>query len=48
MVTNQEWWYMPVILALGRWRQENCEFEASLDYIGNQLMSTSALKCVNF
>jgi hypothetical protein len=24
------WWHMPVILALGRLRQEDCKFEASL------------------
>jgi hypothetical protein len=26
------WWYTPVISTLGRLRQENCEFKASLDY----------------
>jgi hypothetical protein len=28
------WWYMPVNLASGRLRQEDCEFKASLGYIG--------------
>jgi hypothetical protein len=27
------WWSTSVILALGKWRQENYEFEASLGYI---------------
>jgi hypothetical protein len=26
------WWHLPVIPALGRLRQEELEFEASLDY----------------
>jgi hypothetical protein len=26
-------WYTPVVPALRRLRQENCEFQASLDYI---------------
>jgi hypothetical protein len=26
-------WFMPVIPALRRWRQESCEFKASLDDI---------------
>jgi hypothetical protein len=26
------WWYMLVIPALGRLRQEDCKFEASLSY----------------
>jgi hypothetical protein len=29
---SQVWWCTPVILALGRLRQEDCKFEASLDY----------------
>jgi hypothetical protein len=31
------WWYKPVIPALGRLRQEDCKFEASLDYITETL-----------
>lgn len=27
------WWCILVILALGRWRQENWEFEANVSYI---------------
>jgi hypothetical protein len=27
------WWCLPVISALGRLRQEDCEFKASLSYI---------------
>jgi hypothetical protein len=27
-------WYLPVIPALGELRQEDCEFESSLAYIG--------------
>jgi hypothetical protein len=30
---GQKWWHIPVILALGRLRPEDCEFEASLGYI---------------
>jgi hypothetical protein len=30
---SKEWWHTPVIPALGRLRQENHEFEASLGYI---------------
>jgi hypothetical protein len=30
---GQAWWYTPVIPALGRLRQEDLEFEASMDYI---------------
>jgi hypothetical protein len=29
----QVWWYTPVISALGRLRQEDCESKASLEYI---------------
>jgi hypothetical protein len=29
---SQEWWHTPVILAFGRLRQEDREFEASMDY----------------
>jgi hypothetical protein len=28
------WWYMPVIPALRRWRQEEAKFKTSLGYIG--------------
>jgi hypothetical protein len=28
---GKQWWRMPVISG-GRWRQEDIEFEASLDY----------------
>jgi hypothetical protein len=27
------WWYTPVIPVLGRLRQDDCEFKASLSYI---------------
>jgi hypothetical protein len=27
------WWHSPVVPGLGRLRQENCKFKASLDYI---------------
>jgi hypothetical protein len=29
------WWYMPVIPVFGRLRQEDYEFEVSLDYIAS-------------
>jgi hypothetical protein len=32
IVLGQVWWCVPVIPALRRLRQKNCEFEASLDY----------------
>jgi hypothetical protein len=32
-VPSQVWWYMSVIPALGRLRQEDHEFSVSLDYI---------------
>jgi hypothetical protein len=31
----QIWWHMPVILALGKLRQEGHDFKASLSYIGS-------------
>jgi hypothetical protein len=33
------WWCMPVISALGRWRQEDCEFKTSLEYIMRPCLS---------
>jgi hypothetical protein len=27
------WWFMPIIPALGRPRQEDCEFQANLSYM---------------
>jgi hypothetical protein len=33
LVNCQAWWCTPVTSALGRLRQENCEFKASLGYI---------------
>lgn len=32
-IHSQAWWHLPLILALGNQKQY-CEFEASLDYIG--------------
>jgi hypothetical protein len=32
------WWYMPVIPALGRCKQEDCEFEASLGCIARHCL----------
>jgi hypothetical protein len=32
MQSNQVWWYIPVIAALGRLEQEDLEFEANLGY----------------
>jgi hypothetical protein len=26
-IESQIWWYMPVIPALGKWRQEDCKLE---------------------
>jgi hypothetical protein len=37
---------MPVIPALGRLRQEDCEFKASLDYIKTLSQNTSVYVCV--
>jgi hypothetical protein len=36
------WWHMPVIPALGRLRQENCEFKVSLSYIESETLSQKA------
>jgi hypothetical protein len=33
-IPPQGWWYISVISAFGRWRQEDFEFKASLGYIG--------------
>jgi hypothetical protein len=33
MAYNQVWWYLPVIPALGRLRQEDLQFETSLGYV---------------
>jgi hypothetical protein len=33
MSLGYKWWCTPVILVFRRWRQEDCEFEASLGYI---------------
>jgi hypothetical protein len=39
--TNQVWWLMPIITALGRPRKEGYKFEINLDNIGG-LMSAWA------
>jgi hypothetical protein len=31
-IISQAWWYLPVIPALRRQKQEDCQFEASLVY----------------
>jgi hypothetical protein len=31
--SGQVWWFLPVILALRSWRQEDSKFKASLSYI---------------
>jgi hypothetical protein len=38
----QAWWYMSVIPALRRWRQEDCEFEACLGYIATTYLKKIA------
>ena len=35
----QTWWSTPVVLALGRWRQENQEFKVILGYIANSRLA---------
>jgi hypothetical protein len=33
MLLSRVWWYVPIIPALGRRRQEYCKFKANLSYI---------------
>jgi hypothetical protein len=44
MKTSGAWWHMPVILALGRLRQEHCEFEASMSYISQKKKKLKSIK----
>jgi hypothetical protein len=30
--SSEVWWHMPIITAVGRLKQEDCEFQASLGY----------------
>jgi hypothetical protein len=39
---SQTWWYMPIIPAFRRLREEDCKFKASLDYIGRHGSKTKA------
>jgi hypothetical protein len=37
------WWYTPVIPALRKAQQEDCKFEASLDYIVRPCLKTTTI-----
>jgi hypothetical protein len=37
------WWYIRIILALGRQRHEDLEFKAKLSYIGRPCLKTKLL-----
>jgi hypothetical protein len=41
MATKEKgaWWYMPVIPALWRLKQQDCKFKVSLGYIANSMPS---------
>jgi hypothetical protein len=41
--SGQELWYMSVILAPRRWRQEDPQFEASLDYLARLCLKKEKL-----
>jgi hypothetical protein len=47
LLQSQAWWYMPVIPALGRLRQEDLVFEASLSYIVKLCVKKSKPKPAN-
>lgn len=36
------WWHTPIIPELWKLRQEDCEFEASLDYIAESCINKQA------
>jgi hypothetical protein len=36
---SQVWWYIPIILALRRLRQEECKFQTSLGYVCSEILS---------
>jgi hypothetical protein len=38
------WWFTPVLLALGRLKQEDHEFNASLGYIGRPYLRKKKVK----
>jgi hypothetical protein len=43
ILCGQEWWHMPIIPALCRWRQEDCEFEVNIgDIVRSFLKKTNS------
>jgi hypothetical protein len=41
---SQAWWYMTVITAFGRPRNEEYKFEASLDYTARSCLKTKTIR----
>jgi hypothetical protein len=40
LILQLVWWHTPIISALGRLKQEDCEFEGSLGYMAKPCLNT--------